>query len=306
MFTIVKKVLSPVVILVIFLILFWNIYLNWEQLTSYKWNFSFKTIIIVLSFSISLYFANVFAWHIISKSLNFKISFKENLKIWMVSNLSRYLPGGIWQYPTRVIMVSKKGPSKLAATSAVIFESLFGMAVGGILSLFLIKTLPIANNQSIQFLLQMIALSPLLLFLFSSARFTSYLSKSLKKVTKKNLKIENIDWKKIPGISGAFFLQYFFAGVTLYVLANTVTELNLTHLPLFIAIYAASWLLGYISFFAPAGLGVQDVSIAGLLSLLMPAPSAIIVTIAFRLVLIIGEMLTLGSVFWVSRQTNFK
>lgn len=73
---------------------------------------------------------------------------------------------------------------------------------------------------------------------------------------------------------------------------------------MFVGIYTASWIIGYVTFFAPSGLGVQDVSIAALLSVFVPLPIASAIAILFRIILTLTELLTVLIVFWLTKKAK--
>ena|SRR3989344_463090 len=89
-----------------------------------------------------------------------------------------------------------------------------------------------------------------------------------------------------------FILNFFLNGFALYFI---ILSLNIDLNPLFIftltSFYAISWLVGFLSFFSPGGLGVTEASLAFLLSTLIPLPIATTIALLFRLILTLSEIL---------------
>ncbi len=59
----------------------------------------------------------------------------------------------------------------------------------------------------------------------------------------------------------------------------------------FSGFYAFSWVVGFLSFFAPGGLGVTEITLAYLLSFMMPLSLASSITILYRFLLTVAEFL---------------
>src|SRR3989344_3756096 len=118
----VKKIFSYILVGGIFVFLFWNIVQNREYISSVNWILKSSDIFLFILFVIFIYVSNILSWHIVTKFLGLELSIFSNAKIWMISNFSRFIPGGIWQYPSRVILLAKKGVDKKSAITAVLIE----------------------------------------------------------------------------------------------------------------------------------------------------------------------------------------
>ncbi|HEY0301955.1 MAG TPA: hypothetical protein VGC36_11500, partial [Rhizomicrobium sp.] len=79
------------------------------------------------------------------------------------------------------------------------------------------------------------------------------------------------------------FAQWIFAGAALWLMARSVTGVSLMHLPLFVPIAALAYTAGYLTPFAPAGLGIREAILQALLLPLLGAPVAVVV-IGLRIV----------------------
>lgn len=235
-----------------------------------------------------IYFLNVLTWHLVTRSLGLKIPYRTNLKIWLISNTARYLPGGFWQYPSRIYLLSEQKVPKLKATAALLMEAFFNLLVGVLIVLTVLIFVPeFIKFNYIIWILFLIIISPLLMYF-------------LRKKIRQSLKI--FRYLKISGrilffVLITIFFQYVFAGFALFILLNSFSVASLSLMPVLVGIFTASWLLGYLTIFAPSGLGVQEASIATLLSFFIPFSMASLVAIVFRIVLILAEVICLVLVF---------
>jgi len=89
------------------------------------------------------------------------------------------------------------------------------------------------------------------------------------------------------------FAQWVFAGLSLWLMARSVTSVEVEKIPLFMSLAALSQTVGYLALFAPGGLGVQDgITLLVLKNVLGPV-SAIPVTL-FRIARTIVELILAG------------
>lgn len=92
------------------------------------------------------------------------------------------------------------------------------------------------------------------------------------------------------GLLAGYLLIWGFVGAAFFVLLNAVHPLPLTWLPTVAAIYAASWIAGFLTP-APSGLGVREGAIILLLGQYLPVPAVTATAILFRIWLILAEVL---------------
>ena len=85
------------------------------------------------------------------------------------------------------------------------------------------------------------------------------------------------------------------SGVALWWLASSLLEGNQSSMPDVIAIWAAAWVIGYLTPGASAGLGVREaVMIGAFTGLGAPLEGATLVAIAFRVATTLGDIIFAG------------
>lgn len=274
------------------------------MISTFKWYFDFLDILLFFIFLPLPFFFNVVAWHLVTRSQGEKISFSKNFEVWMLSNFARYLPGGIWQYPSRVLLLSKERVSKEATVKCLVLEALFVVFAGllVVFSVFVSGGLGLSPG-GVNYLLVALLSSVLFFFLTKNQSLMNILGKLFSKVAGKKRSVKGIEMSLgwAPVLTLAYFLAFLFPSVILFLLAKGVVTLTLNLLPLFIGAYAASWLLGYVAFFAPAGIGVREAALASFLSVYMPFSVAAVLVIALRIALLAAEALGFGFAVLLSK-----
>ncbi|MDO8619181.1 MAG: lysylphosphatidylglycerol synthase domain-containing protein [Candidatus Daviesbacteria bacterium] len=289
-----KKVLSITAVGTILIFIFWNIIKNKELIIKFPWHPHVLDLFLMLLFLVPIYISGATSWYLITNALNFKINYFSNLKIWVFSNFSRFIPGSIWQYAGRVYLTSKYGISKTEATTALIIEAIFNLTAGLLVVFISVCFLGFSlggNFNIIVFIL--VFFVTCLIFVLGNKRLMTLIVRILMKITKKSGNLDFTLPKKWIGILiFSYLLQFVLGGSVLFFLSRNAVDLSFDFYPIFIAIYAVSWMLGYISIFASSGLGIQELSLAGFLSLYMPFSIAVIIAVAFRVLLIVAELST--------------
>lgn len=289
-----KKIFSVLFVVVIFTFLFGNIFNNWSVIKSYPWQFNIPYISFLLIFLIPLYLINGMSWYLVNKALGTNISYFKSLRVLILGNFARFIPGGIWQYAGRVYLSRKENIPESITGLAILTETLFTLVTGVIVIsvVGLFWKMPIQNRSVVWLFVALLFLLLAIVF-FSNERFVNLLSKLLKRLKgRKKLLPLRLPIRWIPVLLITFSLQFIFGGTVLYFLTQNATPLSLGFYPLFVGIFAMSWILGFITIFAPSGLGVQEVTMATLLSTYMPFSVAVLVAVSFRLILFISETVT--------------
>lgn len=93
---------------------------------------------------------------------------------------------------------------------------------------------------------------------------------------------------------GILFLQWTLSGLSLWLLARSITPVSPQHIPLFISTSALGVTLGFLAFFAPAGVGVREaIFLAVLEPITGPGPTALLV-VAMRLLQTLMDLIMAG------------
>ena len=265
-----------------------NVINNWHLVLEQWSAFNILPFTLCFLLMLSIYPEGSVGWYIILRKINVDIRFKNALKIWIISNTSRYIPGKIWQYLGRIELARREGIPRTKTFASLLIEVFLVLIAGIIVSVFSLSLLPLKEID--QWWMFLIIVPFLLLHPIFSNKIIDIVSKLSRKdfgVVKVNLSfrdtILSLPW---------FILNFFINGLALFFLISSVSH-NFAPSSI-IAIsgfYALSWVLGYISFFAPGGIGVTEVSLAYLLSTIMPFALASLVAILYRFLLTAAEFL---------------
>ena len=284
-----KQILRIVVPVAIGIFLLWQIYANWQEV-SYQLRDSYPIFLILAFFAnLTLYPLWLAGWYMILKALGQKVSFFEAFRIGVIANFAKYLPGVVWQYLGRIELAKTAGIPRPVGLASLAYEITIYLIGGGIWALLvfgkLFALLGLLGAAAAWFGLPHI-------FKLLRNRFARF----------KELPDTKIPLKTTLAVLIVNLLDFFVTGIALYLILAAFGPPALDPIKL-TAIYAFSWIIGYLTFIAPGGLGVADATLAGLLAPHLGIGFASLVAILLRLI-ILGNELLLGTLVWKSWRSS--
>lgn len=277
-----------------------SIYVNWNDLDTYKWELNYKYIILAILLQPLGMLPTVAAWHNLLKAFGVHLPFFRNLRVYAISSLPRHIPGYVMYVSSRTMLYQEDGVPT-ASTILVTGAELVMLAITGFISssllLFLGET-TILIFPEIQYILPA-ALLIIVIIVASTPIFNKLLQK-LGDRGKLNLAIR-INRKYIVWNVLWLFIAWIGGGFTLFMLVNGFTPLPWSYLPIIVGIWGLSSAVGIAIGGFISGFGLREITLAALLSLVISPIMAIVAAVSFRLVFTIGEVLWVLIATWVTK-----
>jgi glycosyltransferase 2 family protein len=276
------------------------IYKQWHNLNSFNWQFNFYILFLSFLLVIFIFYIDAFGWHLILKGLNQNISLSNSIYIWLMSSLTRYLPGGFWGYLSRVSLAKEKGVSISASSISLYVEtillSISSLAVG-IPALLATANLPFRPWMAF-----------LALFIFSSLLHPKLILLLRHLPGRLGYFFNNIKPLKFSIIIKIYFfyvLFWIFFGFLFTFFICSFYPINIRESIYIASSLPFSFFIGYILFFIPGGIGVRETSLYFLLIGYIPHEVCLFISISSRIWLIIAELISFFAIF-IYRSINPK
>ncbi len=279
------KILIPIILLTFLLR---NVLLNWAQFEGYLKNLDFTALAVSFVVLLVVYPEAAFSWYLLVRDK--KINLIQALRVWIISNTSRYIPGTVWQYFGRIELAKSdlNIPRKKTVIS-LIQEIFLSVLAACFVSLFALEfVLPSSQIKYLIFFFLMVG--GLTLMPFINKKVLSILLKLAKKDFDTEGSLSRSRNLLLP--FPFFVFSFILSGVGLLLIQYAfLHELDLDLLTIS-GIYAFSWLIGYLTLIAPGGLGITEVSLAYFLSIYAQIPLSLAsgIALVFRFGLTIAEM----------------
>ncbi len=214
------------------------------------------------------------AWRLLLRTWRSPLGMFDASRIWFVSSLGKYVPGKIWAIGAMAILAKEAGASPVAATGSSIIMQLVNLAAG-----FAVVSLVGAGD--------LLAPYPLLRFaswitLAATVVGLMYGPQLLVWAVRTGTRLVGRPMPDMPVITRSILLQVFAANVVAWIaygigfgifwsaLLGRGGGISLAAL----AVYTASYLVGYMVLPAPGGIGARETAMIGLLVSLRLAPPA--------------------------------
>lgn len=287
----IRQFLYAAIILISVAFIAYAIATNWTQLKSQHWQLDPLYVIL----SIVLYplgmVPTAAGWHWLLKAFNEEQPFKVNLRIYAISSLPKHIPGFLWYVTSRTLMYDEIGINTSTVLGATVAETILMPLSGFVAALFIFS---LASDISMEFSIiryvAPIALFALILLFFWAPGGTRLLNRLVNRLRKDAQPIQ-FRRSHLAISLGWMFIAWIGGGTLLWILVRGFTPLGLRLLPTMVGIWGAAGAVSLTIGIGIQGLGLREVTLGAILSTLISPLISVVVAIAFRLVLIVGEFL---------------
>ncbi len=208
-------------------------------------------------------------------------------RIWFVSNLGKYVPGKIWSIAAMSVMAREHAVSPMAAAGSSILIQLVTVATG--IVLVLVTGIRAIDQPAVAVVIGVglaagVASIPVVL---------PRLARAVGSLAGKTIEVPPLPASTLWLSVARSLLSWVAYGVAFQLFVRGVLGSAAGATSSYIAVYAASYIIGFLALFAPGGVVVRESAlVAGMVRLgLASQPDAFAVAVASRLWLTIVELL---------------
>ncbi len=264
-------------------------YSNWQQVSFKNLRFNWLFIIISYFFYACILLLTSFAWKLALACVGEKIKFMQSLSITAFSFLLRYVPGKIWGMLGQVWLTKKEGGiSEKKGGVCVILTTVISILSG--LFLILIMFPFVSKNRFSSNLYFLFAIVPLFFVILYPPIFTKVINFGLKMFKKKGIEFA-IGYNQILKLLSLYILLWITQCIGIYFLIGSFYSIKPSFFISLCGIYPAAWVIGFLSFITPAGLGVREGILSYLFSFYLPTSIGIMTSVIIRIWGLIGELI---------------
>lgn len=215
------------------------------------------------------------------------LPFRDATRIWAVSNLGKYVPGKVWSIAAMSVMARTSGVSPLVAAGSSVLTQLVTVAAG--IGVVLLAGAGMLQSPITAFAITAIiavALALIPTILPRAGKLASSLSG-------RDFALPIIPAKIVWMTAISAVLSWVLYGISFKLFARAVLGSAAGGTTSYIAVYAASYIIGFLALFAPGGAVVRESAmVTGMVRLgLSGQADALAVAVASRLWLTVTEVL---------------
>jgi hypothetical protein len=229
-----------------------------------------------------------------------RLSFSDAARIWFVSNLGKYVPGKIWSIAAMTMMARERSVSGGVAAGSSVMIQLVTIAAG-------IGVVMVTGAQAVDHpAVAVIAGAVIVIALFLAPRALPLAGRLATAVTGREMTLPRMPaslvWMAvinsvIAWVAYGVAFQFFVRGITGSAAGATTS---------YIAVYAASYIIGFLALFAPGGAVVRESAIVtGMVRFALSGQAdALAIAVASRLWLTVTELVPGLAYMAIGRRTR--
>lgn len=241
----------------------WALYDQWTVLhesareVHVQWRWIGAASVLVLA----VYAMLIQSWRLLLRGWGAELAFLPAVRIWTIANLGRWIPGKVWSVGALSVLASREGVSGTAAAGAAVLGTLLNIGAGFGVAI----AVGAEGLDSVYSGFRSGALLATAVFVAGVIALPRILPPVLRWfATKRGLPVASTQMTSstlwvATAMNAASWLGY---GVAFALFSRGVTPQITGGPALFIAAYAASYLVGFLFIFSPGGLGVREVTLA--------------------------------------------
>ncbi len=261
----------------------------WPQIQKLDFELQAMPTAISLFLLVILFILDAYGWLRILSSLDHFPSTLTSIRIWLLSSLARYLPGGIWSYVSRAEMTHKQGVDLPSISVALYLETILLAASSFVVGL---PALIIAGGFKPHWW------HVLLFFSFTALVFHPASIRQLQRlpgrIGKSFTDVSLPTFYQMIKLYAYYLFFWCLFGMAFVVFVNMLHPLSVQYwLPVGSCI-ALSFFAGFVMVFVPGGIGIRESVLYFLLEPLISAPGALLVSLGSRIWIMAGEALALA------------
>ena len=268
------------------------IYGNWQQVREAEW--AFAPVYIFLSVVVTAFWFVVrpWVWKLILAQFGYSLPYGAAYGIFRRAELSRFVPGSIWHYVSRVYLAGQWGVPATACLAATLTETVILLLAAIVPALWsLHQALPfLAAPQRV-----LLLVVPFVALGLMHPKVLNFGGRFLARRLKQPYVELRVGWARLAGIWLLYVMIWVTHGLSAGLFVRGILEVPVSLIPMLGSSYILAWLIGMVSLIAPAGMGVRDGAFGLLLRGVMPLGAALTVAVAVRLWSVSIELLyTMG------------
>jgi uncharacterized membrane protein YbhN (UPF0104 family) len=288
-----KRIAALLVISACFFFLGKTLLGNLAQISSHQWQLKPALLLVSFLFLGANLAVSALVWKMILALFGVQLPFSQSFKITFVSAPGKYVPGKIWIYLSQIYLSQRADIPK-----AIVLSSMLLLFAGYLLAGAMVFAFSLLFWEGFPpwLVVAFLLVSLWLFWSLFSGRIQNLMSKLLgfisgrlsRALTSQKLSFNGGTFG-IARILVVLLADWVIFAAAAYSLVNSFYQMDVQHTIILCGIFAVSVLAGIASFFVPAGLGVREGVQSYLLSLFIPISAAVLISLAMRAWMILGE-----------------
>ena len=257
---------------------------------------------------------NPYGWTLVLAGLGYRTSALACIRIWLLAESRRWLPGGVWGYASRAVQAEKLGVPVSVASASMLIELLVTMAAAVVVSLLglclhyeqlsgtLAELVSVQGGEFTGVLERcgvgngyLPALVAVVTLAFAAVVYSTreMLYRKLHQFAARFQLLRGVSLQRPILLTALSYMTVMaaFNGCVNLNLLPIVDESGSVPMLVMIAATATAWIAGFLAFFSPGGILVREAALAALLLPWLPYEAGITLAVLSRLAQLLAEVM---------------
>ena len=245
------------------------------------------------------------AWRALLADLGSQLPLPAAIRVMFVGQLGKYVPGAVWAVAAQVELARDYAvPRRRSATAGVVSMAvtlLVGLVAAGV-------TLPLTSAHAVRQYWWVLAVTPLAAACLYPPVIKFGLDRALRLLGRAPLEgsvsrggmVRALGWTTLGWLcfgAHAWFL------ISVFAMKGGGEVGGGSSYALSLGAYALAWAVGFLIIFFPGGIGPREVALIAVLAPVMPSASALVVALASRVVMTVGDLAWAGAGLAIGRSS---
>ena len=268
------------------------IYGNWQQVRSEPWRLDLPWLAVSFALGAAWHLVRPLGWTRLLRGFNHVIPFWEIYRVYRKSELSRYVPGGIWQFAARIYLTRQYGVSAAACLAATLLDMTLAALAAMVVAAWLSG---VASASLAEWQRYTLFAFPLLGCAVVYPPVFNAWAVRLASLLKQPFHPLKISTARMLGIWAMYVVMWALLAFAMASFARALLpSLDADRFALVAGCYALAWVTALLTMVAPAGMGVREGILGLLLTQSIAAGTAMTLAVAMRLWVVTMELAWLG------------
>lgn len=274
------------------------IWRDWGPITLALRRLPVANVLAALGVGVLYIVCTMVSWRAVLTDLGSKLPFRAASELFFISQLGKYVPGGVWHMVAASELGLDRGIPRRRSLSAVAVSVMVGVAAG------LVAAVPMVTVRSVPGGGWVWVALPVAVVLLAPPVLNRLLALAMRLVRLDPLE-HPMTTRGITASAGWALLGWGVVGVQVWLLGVGLgLDRSVSSLLLVIGAYAIAWIVGFAVVVAPAGLGLRELVLGVLLAASLPAGSAVVLVLVTRLLQTVVDVALAGAGYASSRRAS--
>lgn len=281
------KVLKLLVPLIIAFFVGRVIHANWQQVREAEWQFSPLYLIGSFALCSGWFLFRPLGWNIILNRFGRHVPYAAVFRVYRQSELSRYVPGAVWQFVSRIYLIKRWHVTASACMAATIVDLVLATLAALIPASWTLQEAFPGMQRYHQIVLMVFPVASLLVI--HPRAFNAWAGFLAERLRQPWTPLR-ITWVRLLGIWALYVAGWLMMCTGVAMFASGILAMEPGGSMYLGSSYAVAWLIGTLTMIAPAGMGVREGALGIMLQRVLAAGPAFTIAVCVRFWVLLVEV----------------